>query len=67
MARARKGTRATARKTAGEPTHKPNPKDVRHVRRAVELSVEHPERFVELTPEQLRRWAETGEWPESSD
>jgi len=66
MARARKPTRSAARKATGEPTHKPSPKDARHVRRAVELSVDHPERFAQLTPEQLRRWAETGEWPASS-
>jgi hypothetical protein len=45
----------------------PHPDDAEHVRRAFE---EHAKRegrgLLVVTPEELRRWAETGEWPESS-
>jgi hypothetical protein len=42
------------------------PADVADDIRAAEAEVERGE-AVDLTPEQLKRWAETGEWPESHD
>ena len=49
------------------PVFVPHPNDAKHVQRAFEQDAKHPERRVELTPDQLKRWAETGEWPTSSD
>ncbi len=58
----------------GEPKRKPDepgfgahPEDAEHVRRAFEQDARRRGRSTAVTPEQLRRWAETGEWPESSD
>ena len=48
------------------PTFVPQHRDAKHVRRAFEQDEKHPEQRVMVSPEQLRRWAETGEWPESS-
>jgi hypothetical protein len=49
------------------PVFVPDPRDARHVRRAFELDARHPERRITVSPDELRRWAETGAWPESSD
>jgi hypothetical protein len=51
---------------ARKPAFVPDPRDARHVKRAFELDAQHPERRMTVTPEELRKWAETGEWPESS-
>ncbi len=55
----------TARK-AERPVVVPHPRDAKHVRRAFEEHAAHPEAGQVVSPEELRRWAETGEWPESS-
>lgn len=48
-------------------TFAPHPDDAQHVRRAFEQDARDPKRRETVTPEELQRWAETGEWPESSD
>jgi hypothetical protein len=45
----------------------PDPKDEAHVRRAFAEDEAHPERRVTVSPEELKIWAETGNWPVSSD
>jgi hypothetical protein len=47
--------------------HVPHPRDAKHVRRAFEEDAKHPEERTTVSPDELRRWAETGQWPESSD
>ena len=44
----------------------PAPKDAAHVRQAFEEHAKRPKDGVVVTPEELRRWAETGVWPDSS-
>lgn len=44
-----------------------DPREAEEVKRAFAADDEHPEARETLTPEELRRWAETGAWPESSD
>jgi hypothetical protein len=59
-----------ARKTKPKPHANkfgPHPDDAKHVRKAFAEDARHPERRKPVTPEELRRWAETGEWPASSD
>lgn len=43
-----------------------HPDDADDVRAAFEEDEAHPERRVTVSPEELKHWAETGEWPESS-
>ena len=56
-----------ARKTKAEAAHGaslgPHPDDAKHVRKAFAEDARHPERRKPVTPEELRRWADTGEWP----
>lgn len=55
--------RATA-PGSGEPGFGPHPDDVDEVRAGL-AEAERGQGAV-VTPEQLKRWAETGEWPDSS-
>jgi hypothetical protein len=55
------------RAQTGKPTvFVPHRDDLDDVRASFEDDEKHPEARVTVSPEELRRWAETGEWPESS-
>jgi hypothetical protein len=54
---------AKARAPAAPRLARPAPEDEARVREAFAEALRDPGRA--LTPEELRRWAETGEWPES--
>ena len=59
--------RKTKQQAAPAPVFVPDPSDAAHVRRAFDDNAKAPKDGTVLTPEQLRHWAETGEWPGSSD
>ena len=43
----------------------PHPKDAEHVRRAFEEHAKHPKGGVLVKLDELRSWAETGEWSDA--
>ena len=45
----------------------PHTDDAKRVRQAFAEDARHPGRRETVTAEQLRHWAETGEWPGSSE
>lgn len=49
------------------PRVKLHPEDEKELSDAIREAEKHPERLTTVSPEELRRWAETGEWPESSE